>query len=142
MRTGDLGHRDADGFVYLHARTDDVINRGGEKVLPREVEEVIGADPFVDAAAVVGRDDPELGQVPVAYVVLRSDDDEDPSAPGLDARQAADRIKKSLERDLVRAKRPVALYVVEALPAGPTGKVKRRLLGSPDVPVLFTFDLR
>ncbi len=45
LRTGDLGHKDADGFVYLDARTDDVINRGGEKVLPREVEEVIGADP-------------------------------------------------------------------------------------------------
>jgi oxalate---CoA ligase len=142
LRTGDLGHRDADGFVYLHARTDDVINRGGEKVLPREVEEVIGADPFIAAVAVVGRDDPELGQVPVAYVVLRSEEGDDPAAPGLDARQAANRIKKSLERDLVRAKRPVTLYVVDALPAGPTGKVKRRLLGSPEVPVLFSFDLR
>ena len=47
-----------------------------------------------------------------------------------------------LERDLVRAKRPVALYVVEALPAGATGKVKRRLLGTPEVPVLYHFDLR
>jgi long-chain acyl-CoA synthetase len=92
--------------------------------------------------AVVGRDDPELGQVPVAYVVLRSEEGDDPAAPGLDARQAANRIKKSLERDLVRAKRPVTLYVVDALPAGPTGKVKRRLLGSPEVPVLFSFDLR
>ena len=72
LRTGDLGHRDADGFVYLDARTDDVINRGGEKVLPREVEEVIGADPMIASVAVVGRDDPELGQVPVAFVVLRA----------------------------------------------------------------------
>ena len=54
----------------------------------------------------------------------------------------ADRIKKTLERDLVRAKRPVALCVVEKMPAGPTGKVKRRLLDSPEAPVLFTFDLR
>ena len=61
MRTGDLGHRDADGFLYLDARTDDVINRGGEKVLPREVEEAIGADPMIASVAVVGRDDPELG---------------------------------------------------------------------------------
>jgi len=145
MRTGDLGHRDADGFLYLHARTDDVINRGGEKVLPREVEEAIGADPTVASVAVVGRDDPELGQVPVAYVVLRAvadDDSGDRAASRLDAAEAADRIKKALERDLVRAKRPVSLSVVERMPAGPTGKVKRRLLGSPEVPVLFTFDLR
>jgi oxalate---CoA ligase len=145
MRTGDLGHRDADGFLYLHARVDDVINRGGEKVLPREVEEAIGADSMIASVAVVGRDDPELGQVPVAYVVLRAvagDDGSDHAASRLDAAEAADRIKKTLERDLVRAKRPVSLSVVERMPVGPTGKVKRRLLGSPEAPVLFTFDLR
>jgi acyl-CoA synthetase (AMP-forming)/AMP-acid ligase II len=145
MRTGDLGHRDADGFLYLDARTDDVINRGGEKVLPREVEETIGADAMIGSVAVVGRDDPELGQVPVAYVVLRTvagDDGGEHAASRLEAREVADRIKKTLERDLVRAKRPVTLCVVETMPAGPTGKVKRRLLDSPEAPVLFTFDLR
>ena len=73
LRTGDLGHHDEDGFVYLDARTDDVINRGGEKVLPhREVEEIVGRRiRWWRSVAVVGRDDPELGQVPVAYVVLR-----------------------------------------------------------------------
>jgi oxalate---CoA ligase len=145
LRTGDLGHRDADGFVYLDARTDDIINRGGEKVLPREVEEAIGADTMVAAVAVVGRDDPELGQVPVAYVVLR----EIPAGPADEApdgavvaRETAERVHKALERDLVRAKRPVALCVVAALPAGATGKVKRRLLGTPEVPVLHSFDLQ
>jgi oxalate---CoA ligase len=145
MRTGDLGHRDADGFLYLHARTDDVINRGGEKVLPREIEEAIGADVLIASVAVVGQDDPELGQVPVAYVVLRGaegEDDGDRRVSRPDAQEAADRVKKTLERDLVRAKRPVSLYVVEAMPAGPTGKIKRRLLGGPDAPVLFSFDLR
>ena len=145
LRTGDLGHRDADGFVYLDARTDDVINRGGEKVLPREVEEVIGADAMIASVAVVGRDDPELGQVPVAYVVLRAvagEDGPDHAPSRLEAREVADRIQKALERDLVRAKRPVALCVVESMPAGPTGKVKRRLLDTPEVPVLFSFDLR
>ena len=145
LRTGDLGHRDADGFVYLDARTDDVINRGGEKVLPREVEEVIGADPMITSVAVVGRDDPELGQVPVAFVVLRVPEtgaDEEALPVALVARETAERIEKALERDLVRAKRPVALCVVEALPAGATGKVKRRLLGTPEVPVLYSFDLQ
>jgi acyl-CoA synthetase (AMP-forming)/AMP-acid ligase II len=146
LRTGDLGHCDADGFVYLDARTDDVINRGGEKVLPREVEEAIGADPMIAAVAVVGQDDPELGQVPVAYVALCEVDAGDEAGEDTDAavvaRETADRIRKSLERDLVRAKRPVTLFVLEALPAGPTGKVKRRILGTPEVPVLYSFDLR
>ena len=139
LRTGDLGHRDADGFVYLDARTDDVINRGGEKVFPREVEEVISADPTVGSVAVVGRGDPELGQVPVAYVVLRGVD-------GLSdvcvVEEAAARIKLALERCLVRTKRPVALCVVEQLPAGAIGKVQRRILGTAKVPVLYDFDLR
>ena len=148
LRTGDLGHKDADGFVYLDARTDDVINRGGEKVLPREVEEVIGADPMIASVAVVGRDDPELGQVPVAFVVLRNVDEADGAAgegskdADVVAQETATRLAKVLERDLVRAKRPVALCIVEALPAGATGKVKRRLLDTPEVPVLYHFDLR
>jgi oxalate---CoA ligase len=145
LRTGDLGHRDADGFVYLDARIDDVINRGGEKVLPREVEEIIGAEPSVAAVAVVGRDDPELGQVPVAFVVLRAPDvltSEGSPDAAVVAREAAARIAKMLERDLVRAKRPVALCVVEKLPAGATGKVQRRLLDTAEVPVLSTYDLR
>jgi acyl-CoA synthetase (AMP-forming)/AMP-acid ligase II len=145
LRTGDLGHRDADGFVYLDARTDDLINRGGEKVLPREVEEAIGADPMVASVAVVGRDDPELGQVPVAYVVLRAmETGPDEQAPdgAVVARETAERVHKALERDLVRAKRPVALCVVAAQPAGATGKVKRRLLGTHEVPVLFSFELQ
>jgi len=148
LRTGDLGHKDADGFVYLDARTDDVINRGGEKVLPREVEEVIGADAMVAAVAVVGRSDPELGQVPVAFVVLQPadgtghPDGDDTGDADVVAQETATRLAKVLERDLVRAKRPVALCVVEALPAGATGKVKRRLLDTPEVPVLYHFDLR
>ncbi len=145
LRTGDLGHKDADGFVYLDARTDDVINRGGEKVLPREVEEVIAADPMIASVVVVGRDDPELGQVPVAFVVLRPADvgagDQAPDADVV-AQETVTRVAKALERDLVRSKRPVALSVVEALPANATGKVKRRLLETPEVPVLYHFDLR
>jgi fatty-acyl-CoA synthase len=99
----------------------------------------------IAAVAVVGRDDAELGQVPVAYVVLRAvagDDGVDRGPTRLQAREVADRIKKTLERDLVRAKRPVALCVVERMPAGPTGKVKRRLLDTSEAPVLFSFDLR
>ena len=99
----------------------------------------------IASVAVVGRDDPELGQVPVAYVVLRTVAGEDAveHAPSrLEAGEVADRIRKTLERDLVRAKRPVALCVVQRMPVGPTGKVKRRLLDTSEAPVLFSFDLR
>ena len=145
LRTGDLGHLDDDGFVYLDARTDDVINRGGEKVFPREIEEIIGADPMVAATAVVGREDPELGQVPVAFVVLRGPDDPtggDTANFGLIARETAIRIGATLEANLVRTKRPVALCIVHALPAGATGKVRRRALDTAAVPVLYTYGLR
>ncbi len=136
LRTGDLGHFDADGFLYLDARTDDVINRGGEKVFPREIEEVITTVPGVVSVAVVGREDPELGQVPVAYVVVRDADGPD----GLRVADAtAERIGAVLEQKLVRSKRPVALCVVRAMPAGATGKVRRRALGDPDVPILRTY---
>ena len=145
LRTGDLGHRDADGYLYLDARTDDVINRGGEKVFPREIEEIISADPMVAAAAVVGRHEPELGQVPVAFVALRGPDDPtggDSATFGLLARETASRLATSLEQQLVRSKRPVALCVVHTLPAGATGKVRRRSLDTHEVPILYTFDLR
>ena len=145
LRTGDLGHVDDDGFVYLDARTDDVINRGGEKVFPREIEEIIGADPMVAATAVVGREDPELGQVPVAFVVLRGPEDPtggDAATFGLIARETTIRVGAALEANLVRAKRPVALCVVHALPAGATGKVRRRELDTAAVPVLYTYGLR
>ena len=68
MTTGDLGYVDAAGFVYLVGRADDVINHGGEKVYPREIEEVLLREPFVEAATVVGRAHPTLGQEPVAFV--------------------------------------------------------------------------
>jgi acyl-CoA synthetase (AMP-forming)/AMP-acid ligase II len=136
LRTGDLGRLDGDGYLYLVARTDDVINRGGEKVYPREVEEIISADPAVAAVAVVGRPDPELGQVPLAFVVLRGvagPADAEPAA------RAADRINDQLARGLVRSRRPVELRVAASLPAGATGKVRRHALGAEDTPVLFTF---
>ena len=138
LRTGDLGHFDEDGYLYLDSRTDDVINRGGEKVFPREIEELILADPGVESAAVVGSPDHELGQVPVAYVVLRGlrDDDIDVAA------EVTARLRARLAAALVRSKRPVSLSVVRALPAGATGKVRRRALRDSDIPAIYHLDCR
>ena len=126
LRTGDLGRLDEEGYLYLVARTDDVINRGGEKVFPREIEEVISADPAVVVVAVVGQDDGELGQVPVAYVVLDGVEGEDDAQ---EAAHVAGRLHDELTHKLVRSRRPVAVHVVASMPAGATGKVQRHTLG-------------
>ena len=69
-RTGDILRRDADGWFYFVARTDDIINSGGENVFPQEVEAVLERHPAVRAATVIGVDHEIKGQVPVAFVIL------------------------------------------------------------------------
>ena len=70
--TGDLGYLDEDGFLFLVDRKKDLINRGGEKVYPREVEDVLHAHAAVAAAAVVGVPDERLGEEVKAYVALKA----------------------------------------------------------------------
>ncbi len=69
VATGDLARIDPDGFVWIEGRVGDLINRGGNKVFPEEVEEVLKLGPGVRDAAVVGIPDERLGEVPVAFVV-------------------------------------------------------------------------
>ena len=69
FRTGDIGRIDPDGFVWIEGRVSDMINRGGLKVFPDEVAEVLRLAPDVDDAAVVGVSDARLGEVPVAFLV-------------------------------------------------------------------------
>jgi acyl-CoA synthetase (AMP-forming)/AMP-acid ligase II len=117
LDTGDRGRLDPDGYLFLDGRDGDVINRGGEKVWPREVEEVLMADPRVAAAVVVGRPHPLAGEEPVAFVL---------PAPGADPldRLASD-LTARCERSLSRYKRPASVVVAQSLPTGPTGKVRR-----------------
>ena len=114
LDTGDLGRVDGDGYVWLVGRTNDLINRSGEKILPREIEDILREDPGVRDAVVVGRPDPVLGEVPVAYVVGTGND------PGLAERLAA-RCRAALPRD----RQPAELTIVEQLPTAGTGKVLR-----------------
>jgi oxalate---CoA ligase len=139
LRTGDLGHFDGDGYLYLDARTDDVINRGGEKVFPREIEEMMLVDPAVAAVAVVAAPDPEMGQVPVAYLVLHGVDS---AAESAQAKETLGRIREQVRATLVKSKRPISLNVVDALPAGATGKVQRRALRESDVAAIAQLDCR
>jgi acyl-CoA synthetase (AMP-forming)/AMP-acid ligase II len=123
LETGDLGRLDAEGDLFLCGRSDDVINRGGEKVYPREIEEVLLEDPAVTGAVVIAGCDDVFGEVPLAYLTVRG-------ASGLDggrhartvALEALDRCAKALPR----AKRPQRIGVLAELPRGATGKVIRR----------------
>jgi oxalate---CoA ligase len=127
LNTGDLGYLDDGGFLFLTGRSDDVINRGGELLYPREIEEVLTADSAVRDAVVVGRPDPILGQVPVAYVIPAHGPE---TAAGL--QYLLDALGARCAAELSRFKRPEAIYVVEDLPRAATGKVQRYRLRQPD----------
>ncbi|GIF78316.1 long-chain-fatty-acid--CoA ligase [Asanoa siamensis] len=115
LHTGDLGYRDADGFLYVVDRIKDLIIRGGFNVYPREVEEVLYGHPAVAEAAVVGRLDERLGEEIVAVVTVRPGRDLDPDAL----------IAYCRER-LADYKSPREVRVVDALPKNATGKLLKR----------------
>ncbi|HEX4290598.1 MAG TPA: AMP-binding protein [Trebonia sp.] len=118
LDTSDLGYLDADGYLFLVGRADDVINRGGEKIYPREIEEILLAQPGVRSAAVVGAADAVLGERPVAYVVS-------------DASVAAEieaLLREACAAQLPRHKQPSEFCLVTEMPLGPTGKISRRQL--------------
>ncbi|HJP78465.1 MAG TPA: AMP-binding protein [Pseudonocardiaceae bacterium] len=119
LRTGDLGSRDEAGFVRLAGRSDDVINRGGEKIHPKEIEDVLLADPRVRSAAVVGAPHARLGQVAVAFITARD---------GSDTEDLRRTLNLLCERRLTRYKRPTQIEITSDLPRGPTGKILRRAL--------------
>ena len=118
LDTGDIGYLDEAGYLYLVGRDGDVINRGGEKIIPREVEEVLLAHPDVTAAVVVGRPHPTVGAEPVAFVIASEAAAQSPEALAL-------QLSQRCEEALSRYKRPVEIHVTSSLPAGPTGKIRR-----------------
>jgi acyl-CoA synthetase (AMP-forming)/AMP-acid ligase II len=119
LDTGDLGYLDDDGYLFLVGRSDDVINRGGEKIYPREIEEILLAQPGVHSAAVVGLTDEVLGERPVAYVVPES---------GAVADEVEEVLRAACAQRLPRHKQPSEFWLVDEMPLGPTGKISRRLL--------------
>lgn len=124
FRTGDLGYRDVEGYLYLTGRLREMINRGGEKIAPREVEEVLMTHPAVGDAVVVGRPDSRYGEVPVAYVVADGEGTEEDLIGSLH-HYAAERLSAY--------KVPVDVKVVEALPRNANGKINRQVLRSQEI---------
>ncbi|MBE2274949.1 MAG: AMP-binding protein [Rhodobacteraceae bacterium] len=117
FRTGDLGHRDADGNFFITGRIKDIIIRGGANISPSEVEEALATHPAVQDAAVIGAPDRTFGEVPVAFVVLR---------PGAAASAAA--LEDHAARTLSDFKVPRRYVFETVLPLGKTGKVDKAAL--------------
>lgn len=113
FRTGDVGRMDDDGFLYLEGRQSETIITGGHNVLPLEIETLLLAQPGVSEAAVVGKPDPQWGQVVTAFVVADSE--------GLDL----DRLAAACEESLSDFKRPREWRVVDSLPRNSMGKIVR-----------------
>ena len=115
LRTGDLGHCDADGFFFVTGRIKELIIKGGENIAPREIDEVLLAHPAVREAAAVGIHDRHYGQEIAAYVVLRD--------PGRADAEAA--LREFCVERLGPYKAPKVYRFVDSLPRGPSGKVQR-----------------
>ena len=119
MSTGDVGHLDRAGRLFVDGRDDEMIVSGGENVFPREVEDLLADRAEVEEVAVLGVPDEEFGQRLVAYVVLRA---------GMPADGEA--LKAHVKANLARFKVPREIFFVAELPRNATGKIlKRELAG-------------
>jgi acyl-CoA synthetase (AMP-forming)/AMP-acid ligase II len=118
LRPGDAGEIDAEGRLHVIGRADDLINTGGEKVWPLEVETALRANAKVAEVGVGGRLDAEWGQRVVAWVVPA--DREDP--PTLEE------LRDTVSSSLARHKAPRELVLVDRLPTTFGGKLRRRVL--------------
>lgn len=120
FRTGDLGHVDANGFLHITGRKKDVIIVAGEKVYPREIEELLAVHPAVAEAAVVGRKDESRGEAVVAFVV-----------PKEGQTMTLESVREHLRsHHVVNWKIPKDLHVIAEMPRSPTGKVLKRELAA------------
>jgi acyl-CoA synthetase (AMP-forming)/AMP-acid ligase II len=120
LRTGDGGHIDADGYVYVTDRIKDMIISGGENIYPAEIERVLAEHPAVGDCAVIGVPDERWGEVPKAVVV---------AAPG--ATVDVDALLAYCQAHLAPFKVPKSVDVVAELPRNPTGKILKKDLRAP-----------
>jgi long-chain acyl-CoA synthetase len=117
LHTGDIGHLDADGYLYVVDRKKDLILRGGFNVFPRDVEDALVAHPAVALAGVVGRPDVRLGEEVVAFVSLR---------PGASA--TVEELTEHARKHLGANKYPRQITIVPAIPLTSVGKLDRKKL--------------
>jgi long-chain acyl-CoA synthetase len=121
FRTGDLARRDDDGYFFIVDRKKEMIIRGGYNVYPREIEEALYEHPAVAEVACIGIAHPELGEEVAAAVALK---------PGATAE--VDELREFAKARVAAYKYPRHIWLVEALPKGPTGKILRRSVEVPE----------
>lgn len=114
-RTGDIGHLDKEGYLYIDGRADEMLISGGENIFPQEVEQVYQRYPQINEVAVVGQTDPVWGQVPVAFVVS-------------DRRLSTTKLMNYGYEHLARYKVPQHYIFVSELPKNASGKIRRFML--------------
>ena len=114
FRTGDMAKRDKDGYYWIVGRIKDMINVGGLKVIPAEVEDVLLSHPDVEEAAVFGAIDPRFGEVPHAKIKLVAG-----------SRAQNNEILHYVKHKVAFYKAPRAIEIVDELPKTATGKIKR-----------------
>jgi acyl-CoA synthetase (AMP-forming)/AMP-acid ligase II len=117
MSTGDVGHFDAGGRLFVDGRDDEMIVSGGENVFPREVEDLLADHGEIEEAAVVGVDDKQFGQRLKAFVVKRNG-----------AQLSEETVKAFVKENLARYKVPREVVFLDELPRNATGKVLKREL--------------
>jgi acyl-CoA synthetase (AMP-forming)/AMP-acid ligase II len=117
MSSGDVGHFDEDGHLFIDGRDDEMIVSGGENVFPAEVEELLASHDSIAEAAAIGVEDEKFGQRLKAFVVLRDG-----------AKLGEDEVKDYVKENLARYKVPREVVFIEELPRNPTGKVLKQEL--------------
>jgi acyl-CoA synthetase (AMP-forming)/AMP-acid ligase II len=120
FRTGDQGYKDEEGFLYLTGRLKELINRGGEKIAPLEIDHVLLGVKGVSEAVCFGVKDKVYGEEVHAAVVLRND------ARGV----TEESLKKHCQLHLASFKVPKKIHIVDQVPKTPTGKVQRRFVAA------------
>ncbi|TNY35594.1 class I adenylate-forming enzyme family protein [Thermomonospora catenispora] len=117
LRSGDIGHLDEDGFLYIVDRKKDLIIRGGFNVFPRDVEDALAEHPEVTMAGVVGRPDPKLGEEVVAFVSLVPD-----------AKATPEELIEWTRRRVGKIKYPREVHIVDSVPVTRVFKTDRKRL--------------